>query len=340
MNDNQPQYNIDLRSFAQIDTIRTEGFGNLLKELFPLSLVGEKSHLYGVYIVPHGQMEESVQQVLQMMQGEGTYHTGDYPPSGVAIPTEKDGNLYCFILIDERQLASITPEHYRQQETVSTLLEELLHVRLFGIAWERRGYLRPQNQSCQSDLKILCSNFHDEYAVCRLKTGYLGSSVPIEHEGILTTIQVVYGAPISPLIRRTSKELYQFILDGANNIITADFSYHKILNWVYRGILEPLARDAGFRAGNPSASHPNSDAIKSIFYREHILPYWKNVEELLGKSFDSEFKESDELLLQIETQVDLFLRHIGVSIKTKPDGGCWVDLDTSFFDSLNMDADF
>jgi hypothetical protein len=51
--------------------------------------------------------------------------------------------LICLIFLSESLVLEINPKHYHSADLISTLLEELCHVRHYSITWQQRGLWWP-----------------------------------------------------------------------------------------------------------------------------------------------------------------------------------------------------
>lgn len=320
--------------FADECSLETkELFLNLLNEI--LVYVGAGGEfLAGIWIVADNDLPAKVQELTDQFGISGQFIPRKIAPRGIALPLQVDDSLVCYIVIQSSLVRSIEgPGQYHPFDLVSTLLEELLHVHLFGSRWRKNGSLGQENQPpCRDELLVLCSNFHDECAVSALKTALLATRELTDHDGGLTPAQVMYGSSISALIDNAYHNLSQLVVRAAMGITPVAEAYNDVIAEIYRGIFEPLARDAGFRLGNSDAPHPNSNAAESRFFREHVEPFWEQIHETLLKSVHNEFVQTDSIVSQLADAVDSFLRHIGVETKAVKDGGCWVDFNTRFFD--------
>jgi hypothetical protein len=318
---------------AEVDQNQMQGLVNLLQELFRFSLVEERCYLMVVWVVPFEKMEESIQAVAKVSQGNGTYRVGSYTPRGVAIPSENEGKLLCVILLADTLLQNVTPANCHQQELVSTLLEELLHIRFFGMRWEQSGYLRnPKRVSCKDDLITLASNAYYECAVNYTKSIIMGNIPLIEIDGELVTGQLTHAASISQSIESAYSKLEHTIIAAATGAMPIEVAYGEVLHLIYRDIFEPLARQIGYFEANPLGDHPFNDASLSPFYRDTVAPHWLETEKALKKSIASDFLDIDTAVTHLANHIEAFLLDMGVELSVLENQRCWVNFNTSFFD--------
>ncbi len=335
----QPNRNLNLQKFCEIPDENLEAFVSLLQWMFG-SVLPIPALLDSIWIVPEGELGTYVNRIITAVAPDASPHEfGTYTPGGVAVPVETEVGAKAFVLLDKSEIVHLSPTNYFLPDVISTILEEVLHVQLYSLAWQRRGFIqyRDQEVGCKIDYYNLCSNFHDEYAVCRLKAQMLKENLLFKTEqGEIKPVEFFYGAPLDKSINRAVADLKQTIFGAASASIPIESAWPKALNQIYRGILEPLARNAGFVAANPDADHPYNNANNSSFYVNYFSRYWHLIEQQLNISFDSDFSEEETALDHMVEHLDTFLKEIGVSLRQLDSSDCWVDFTTSFFDEMNL----
>lgn len=330
------QYNINIEYLCDCAEIAKQGFIRLVEELFRYSLANEEQFLTYIWIVPDGEIAQNVRSLIETSDIKGEYMQGEtYHAKGVAVPILIKGKLQCHVLIELQLLLKIEAlDQYHPQELVSTVLEEFLHVRLYG----SQAHLivkTADNKSCYSGINNLCTMFHDEFAVSAMKSVILASEKLTDYNGELITGSVLYGVRIPPVLDNAFTKLRDTINGGASGDMSISDAYDKVLQIVYRDIFEHLARDMGFRTSLPEAPHSSGSPLESWFFREHILFFWEKIQKLLRHSLESGFSQYEVVITGLVDIFDQFLKYIHVFLKTKPDGSCWVDMDSSFFDTMS-----
>ncbi len=212
---------------------------------------------------------------------------------------------------------------YHPQPLVSSLLEELLHVRLYVTAWQHRGYIHPLDRhGVDKDLFVQCTRFHDEHMVARWKAAICSTTRLFDSEYGLDVGYLWYGESLRSMLEEAGSSLAEVISDAASHRLGAEDAWSWIADLVYRGVFEPLAREAGFRAGNPSSQlGPYNSPAESRFYRRHVEPHWRATRYQLDRSFGTDLAEMDEALVELMNIVTQFLARIGVTYQTNSDRG-------------------
>ena len=308
------------------------GFTQLFSQLLSYS---SKEILAGIYIAPQEYVLTIVNKIIEMSDVAGEYRPPEGRiPRGMMIPIEKNKNLLCFIILNSDLLELIKDDGlYHPKELVSTFLEELLHVHLLELRWRKLKSIF-DDSTCQSDLFRICSNFHDEFATSFLKSKILGFQRLIDYDGELTTGLFAYGESIASDLNKAQSNLADLVIGAVDHDISIQEAFNGAIVQIYRNIFEPLSRDAGFRFANPDIPHPNSDADSNWFYREHIKPFWLQIEIILQDSMKNDFNKYDTVIYELGSVIDGFLKYIGVFISENSDDGCRVDFNTGFFDSI------
>jgi hypothetical protein len=310
---------INLHIECQVTPEKLAVFVKLLEEFLPEASIPNIEHLRGIYVVPDAAKDA----VVNEFQGNkpGSYVAGDMS-NACAVPVEKDASLQCYIIFGESFVQKINPEQPYAAEIVLTVLEEMLHVRLYSTLWERRGYLYPPSDlSCTTDLLKMCSNFRDEYIVNRWKYGYFVSQAEKT------------GTPISvsdfPLIDRLNQaegKLSGIVFAAASAQMSIGDAWVSLLRCVYRDIFELLARYAALLAAiGPERIENLIDLSKSQFYQHSVAPYWQQIQKELERSYTSDLTEAHDALENIVMVMKAFLASIGVTYHKTAAGDCHVD---------------
>ncbi len=315
---------VEIEPLGRIPDVCLRGLSSLLREMVPIASIPDLGYLARVLVVPNDRIEATVNELLRQSAVEaGTYVAGPHPAEATAVPVEKDGTLACYVVLSESKVGLIYPGRYHPQELVSSLLEELLHVRVYVTAWQSRGYLYPPGLTGPArDLFVLCSRFHDEYMAARWKAA-ICSSVPLfdDGEGGLTTAPIWYGANLRSALDQAGDSLVEIIGDASAGTLAGEDAWEWITGTLYRGVFEPLAREEGFRAGNPpSAMGPYNSPADSRFYRRHVELYWGRARVQLERSFRSDLTEMSEASVELMAIVTEFLARLGVTHHEAPSG--------------------
>ena len=121
---------------CQILPEKIEVFTGILRESLSFVLPSGIECLEKILVVPDGELEQVVNTLLlEEAKTPGLYREGMTPPLAVAVPVEDGSGLRCFIVVRESLLQSVNVEE-ESADVVSTLLEELFHVRLYTITLE------------------------------------------------------------------------------------------------------------------------------------------------------------------------------------------------------------
>jgi len=284
-------------------------FDNLFGELLPIASIPDMTHLQRVIFVADGAMESTVNETLREQKKDaGTYVMGSHVPEATAVPLEIDNNLDCRIIINANQVHLLDPKRYHPFQLVSSLLEELFHVRIYSTAWKHRGYIYPPLSLPQQERDIfkLCTQLHDEHMVARWKTVVMGSVPLVDVEGGLSIAYPMYGNLVAPMLENASISLKKTIRSGLGS-----FEKAQLLLIVYRGIFEPLARNAGFQSATPKEELPvENNPGKSAFFQEHVVSFWEQIDKQLERSFKSSLVDMDDAVNEIVKVISTFLDYV------------------------------
>ncbi len=214
-------------------------------------------------------------------------------------------------------VALLAPDRARPYRLVSGLLEELLHVRVYVTAWQQRGQLDPPHlDGRERDLFALCSNVHDEYVVNREKAAISLAHPIYDHPnqpGMRTPLILSYGGQLAESLAGAGEELVALSRRRAEDGTAPDDEWNRLTTILYRQIFEPLARDAGFRAGIGEASvfEPN-DAVNVPFYQDRVAPYWEAALAQIERSYRAGLRDMDQTLDGLVLLVHAFIGDLGL----------------------------
>jgi hypothetical protein len=248
-------------------------------------------------------------------------------PLGKAIPVEAGGKLRCFIVLDCRIVSPMTAKSSHFKESVSILLEELLHTRLFNMAWRQRGHVNSADPDCTGQLLNYARHIHDEYVVARWKTHILSIAPLIElKSGGLGACPWAYGNDLTVLLDKAGQLVADTLTAAINHSLPAERAWHQLLHAIVNLALDPLARDAGYRAGNPPGSPEHiNNPDGSAFYRRVMAPsHWPNVRASLERSFETNLVGMGEEVQTIADMTGQMLNELGVTFRPLGDGGWWI----------------
>ncbi|HMN15804.1 MAG TPA: hypothetical protein PKD55_26095 [Bellilinea sp.] len=138
--ESQSRNQVGITPFCELSNDNLQGLVKLLAWIAD-SVLPLPHLLAGIWIVPEGQMITFVNQVIAQFAPDANLHKlGTHEPDGVAIPIETENSATALILLDAQPLRQLNADHPFVPEVISTLLEELLHVELYSIRWERGLY--------------------------------------------------------------------------------------------------------------------------------------------------------------------------------------------------------
>lgn len=324
---------LDIRCEVEVkDVEEIAGFIALLQEMLGLAAIPNAEHLRSIVIAPKGKLPETVKAIIQQAgAGNNTYQPGTYRTQGIAFPTEREGQMECWIVLDESIIRGLTRDAYRPFETVSTLLEELLHVWVYSTLWEAQRASPASSKALISNdaLWSFCGNVHNEYMANRRKS-YLFATLPLYAvEGGYAPGLVKYPDPLGPIIESSKAAIVSIIVKAGSGQIPISESWIQLLNGLYRRIVEPLCREAAKREGCLDAQREGNigpeeqleeqapTAASSRFYALHVAPYWQRLHVELERSYETFSSQPGETLTALDTMRDVlqeFLSHLGVRV--------------------------
>jgi hypothetical protein len=330
---NQSVHSVAIQVFCSIEQEKLEALATMMNELIPLVPIPNAEHFQGVIVVPDEQRELVINDLLKEYdESAGAYVSGTEARAcamPMEVPTDDGKVLACLIFLAESLVQEINPMHYHSGDLISTLLEELCHVRHYSITWQQRGYIHScEADICKKDLLTMCSNFQDEYVAIRWKA-FLMASIPLVEisEGNKSVVHLRYGSPVASLLDQASSELSQISLDAADKKLSIDDAWSKLLQTVYRKIFEPLARNEAFSAVIPANEDiPSQSASDSLFYQQFVEPYWEKTKTQLERSFNNDLEEQEIALNEMAGILDDFLRGLGVTHSKTSGGDYYIEI--------------
>lgn len=328
--------NLKIDEKCKITQEKIDALSKLLSEIIPLCL-DDFDFFNTLITVPDDDIEEKVNMVIKNVYGDKKYKTGSTIPKGVAVPIENESTFYCLIFLGESLLKDISIKHYHQSEVVSTLIEELLHVKLYTIIKKQHGYIQKVEKICTSEADIftICSLMLDEFIVNRWKATIIASNPLIENNGALTCGIIQYGEELQPILNNSFKRLLKIVRGAAVKTISINDAWGKLLYCIYREIFEPLSRNAAFSMKYITESSIDDDINGSWFYDEHIKPYWHRTYKEFLRAINN-IEDIDSALAQLTIIIREFLEYIGVTFKKLENKKSWVYFDSTFL--VNIQA--
>jgi hypothetical protein len=306
----------------------------LLQDLDPLFGSYPVPYLNAILVLPHPDIAAKANSLILEATGqEGTYQSAPTDAArAIALPIEVDGELRCYILIAHELAENLTTEKHHPAETVSALLEEFLHVWIYGLTWDRCGFLQPKMNTedpCQQQLMVLLRQAFDEYCVMRTKAALLDKFHLVDAEGGFRQQRILYGGNVTSSMQAAERELRDCVLDVAIKKIPVSQVGPRFFTTLYRGILEPLSRNAA-----PLDAYEDLERKDYLpetqFFRRIVAPYWKDIHVQLRRAY--EHPEQTEHAAETSFQViKAFLMSIGVTLRKGNEGQCYIWFDATFF---------
>ena len=281
-----------------------------------------------IFVVDVARVQEAVSAVVQTIDATLTYTPNPaFSARGVAVPVEQDSQLMSTIVLAGELIELLAPPRIHPYETVSTVLEELLHVSVYETTWRRRGYVHHRGRGlsgCESDVLALVSRMSDEYVVNRRKATLASTRPMFDHtDGGLVTGQLQYGWSLPATVSSGIRQLGSIVREASVGGRTDLESWNLVASGLYRGVLEPLARHAAYNEVNPSDQSVESLADLPQF-RERILEQWLALHRGLQRMFDSDLADTELLLPEMSEAVRQMLFRFGVEYQDSHSGRCHV----------------
>lgn len=232
------------------------------------------------------------------------------------------------MVIPESEFEHILPQGF-EFPILSTLVEELLHIRLYIAAWKHGK--RREKTWWEDGLYNFCCLFHDEYIVGRMKVPMLASLFPTSESNGGDEFSIFYPNPLAPLLDQGVTKINQLMSDFQGEVISLDDFWNGLINILYRYFFEPLARDAAFRDANSTESPIKHNAHEVSFYIKIFKPTWEAVYKELDLSFQSNLLVANESLERMIKLMVQFLANLGVTFQQVESGDWWLFVDTGVF---------
>lgn len=329
---------IQVDLYCDLSEPAQQGMSLLLEGLAPLWNHYPVPHLERVLVVPLAQIPATVNTMVREVEGRQINYTSSpiHPATGVAVPCVDGEELLCFIVLAAEIFTDLTPERYRPADAVSTILEEFLHVWLYGEAWKRRGYfhLTSTDEPCEQDFFMKLNQAFDEYLVMRHKTAILGTLALVDGEDGPVTVVLGYGGDVGQLVAAGEQGIRQIVFDVTGGQRSVEQVWPEFCGHLYRGILEPLTRYAAVQ--DSYLEHPQAgEKPETPLYRRVTGPFWSALHRELRRAFDAP-EETEDALRASMAELRNYLTRIGVTYRKTSDGGCYVHFDESFFLSVSL----
>jgi hypothetical protein len=281
-----------------------------------------------IIVVDAANVQEAVSAVVRTMDPSVTYTPNPgYSARGVAVPVEQDSQLVSTIVLARELIELLAPPRIHPYETVSTVLEELLHVSVYETTWHRRGYVHHRGRGlsgCDTDVLAVVSQMSDEYVVNRRKAMLASTRPMFDHtDGGLSTGRLQYGWSVPGTVSSGIRQLGSIVRAASVGGGTNPESWNLAVSGLYRGVLEPLARHAAYNEVNPS-----DESVESLAdvpqYRERVLEHWLALHRSLQRMFDSDLADTELLLPEMGEAVRQILLRFGVEYQQRGTGSCQV----------------
>jgi hypothetical protein len=296
-----------------------EGLRALLDDLLPLALPVSDPAFLLVVVANDEAVEQSVNQLLNLGSRQGGHHGNT---SAVAVPLVREGALVCSIVLGRSLVDPLQPELFHLPETVSSVLEELLHVRLYTLRWAQTGSASvPASDSPPAAVRICASRAFDEFIVAALKAQMMGTLPLVDNEGGLSVSHPQYGGLAGRMLDELGERLPAMV-DAAATSPDYVAAWHEVMDAVYRLCFEPLARTAGFRQGAQSEPirWPGDDPAESLFYRVYVAVDWHRCLAAMQQSLQDGLANMERAIETVGLAVTDFLARVGVTFELRDDG--------------------
>jgi len=333
---------ITINLLCDIELNKIELFKTILSE--HISFIGEESiaSLKGIFITEDKNVASTVNTIIKSVEPAGNYSPREQSDSfAVTVPVEINGALNCFIVMGKKYFTDITPEFNHPFNTISMLLEELLHVKIYSLLWNKRGYIQYINKgfgTCKSDILSIASSLMDEYLVSRMKSKILSScnSFQLESGKDLTGGKLSYGGNVFKRIKTAGIEFKQIVESLKKESVSIPEAWGHITRNLYRNIFEPLSRNAGFCDENQESC--DDEQLKSIrMFIDLINDYWKDIHERLKTLYENNLNNYEYVKNDIANIIDSLLNGFGISYSRIHGEDCWVNIDPHTIDLFEGD---
>jgi hypothetical protein len=304
-------------------------FDGVVRELAGLLNQSALQSLKAIVVVDRTEVASKINQLVRSVDSYRSYMPADaIGPQGVALPLERNGSLESFVVIAREVVEALSrPAQCRPPHAISTIFEELLHVCVYGLAKERRGYVHPDQQKmlpCDVDLNVIASQMCDEYVVNRLKTRILGSVPLVQSEpgGPLTVVELSYGAEPSALVADGLDRLEAVLSEARTGMRDASDAWPVVTRILYRNFFEPLSRYSAY-VDDLGPSRLDDALCQDGRYRQFLRPHWLRTHEGLQHLMANDLENTEQVLEEILSMLRTLLREVGVTYGGTP-VDCWI----------------
>lgn len=301
---------VEVKVFIELDELLREPLQRLVEELIAASGLKSRSMILTIFIVP----DSAVGPAVNHLKGVDAYPEGSYVPTAVAVPSAADERLACSIFLAESLFSGMTYS-YRPFGLVTSLLEELLHAKVYYSQWLQNHQFLDSLDNEHLSTEIIAARVHDEYVVCRTKAA-IASTLPLfdlpGNSEVRSIATLSYGASVSDLIGASLAETRELKRQHGEGSLFLDEIIERIEHIVFRGILDPLARSHAFQEGSVSADQtelvlpPRTDPI----YTQYVVSSWDRIHRLLQRSFDRDLQGFDDTADSIAYEVRLLVSNL------------------------------
>jgi hypothetical protein len=260
--------------------------------------------------------------------------------SALVIPHQGSGRSVMIFSKGAIEACLPTEAGATEPQAVSTLLEEFAHVRFYALDFTHAQAQIREGIKAQGawDLYIQCSRMTDEYLVTRWKLPVLGSWFSIlDDQGNARPLTTWYGKNLPEQLDQAPSYLCQIAIQAVTEEISWAAAWCDFLEITYRQVLEPLGRDIAYRAANvaldPNSSFAPADATQSLFYTQHLAPYWTRIEALL-EQIHNDPSQKDARLEDMVACLRELLAYLGMTFEIAQDSAVMVRFDPTFLVSL------
>lgn len=326
--------NINIDLYCNLTQPAQEGLRLLINSTASVLSLYPPTYLRRILILPHADIAQMVNDLVEQFTGQqGTYQPDSANAAeGVAVPCEAEGELHCFILLAAERVELLTLGHFHSQEVVTTLLEEWLHVWLYGVVWEKRGYFTPRSnpeEPCEIDFVILVSRMFDEYIVIRHKAELMAAVPLIDYEGGLVTGRIMYGDDVTARLHRCEAGLKRVLLGVGMRRTSVAEAWPDMLGHLYRDLLDPLGRNAAYCDAYEEEQETDNE-LYTPFFRRCFATHWQEIHRQLQRVYE-ELNSYDEAVALCVGQLRQFLASIGMTYQRTDNGECDAHFDAAFF---------
>jgi hypothetical protein len=340
MNESIDNLEIRINILCNIEIEKIDLFNKILFEHISYLGQADVSTLKEIVITEDEDVVPKINSLIKSVEPSMFYTPRDQTDSNaVTVPIETDGKLNCFIVISKKYLITLTPEFNHPIKTVSMLLEELLHVKIYTYLWGKRGYIQHVRKGLgiyRSGILTISSSMIDEYIVGRTKTNIFSTynSFQLESGTDLIGGKINYGGNVFDQINTAEIELKKIVEKLVREAVSIPDAWGDISRILYRNIFEPLARNSAYYDEN----HEDFDEkrLESIrIYRDVVITYWGKIHNQLKAIYESNLLEYESALSEIGDNISALLERIGITCLKVQGEDCLIKIDSIILDILN-----